>query len=139
MLRATITALIISIGIMALVGILTAIDGMKSAISQNFSSMGANSFNIKNRGSNIHFGGRSSQQKKYRSISKNEALDFVAEYKVPSKKSVSINASFATTVTYESKKTDPNVMVNGADENYLSVSGYEIGLGRNFSPQECAE
>jgi putative ABC transport system permease protein len=39
-LRATITALIISIGIMALVGILTAIDGIKAGINTSFSSMG---------------------------------------------------------------------------------------------------
>jgi putative ABC transport system permease protein len=49
-LRAVITALIISLGIMALVGILTAIDGIKSSINSNFSSMGANTFNIKNKG-----------------------------------------------------------------------------------------
>ena len=62
-LRAVITALIISLGIMALVGILTAIDGIKASINSNFSSMGANTFNIKNKGQNIHFSGKNKQQK----------------------------------------------------------------------------
>jgi putative ABC transport system permease protein len=49
--RTVITCMIISIGIMALVGILTAIDGIESSLVKNFSFMGANSFNIQNRNS----------------------------------------------------------------------------------------
>ena len=44
LLRTVLTALIIGIGIMALVGILTAIEAIKGSISDNFQSMGANSF-----------------------------------------------------------------------------------------------
>jgi putative ABC transport system permease protein len=47
--RTVITGLIISIGIMSLVGILTAIDGVETSLVKNFSFMGANSFNIQNR------------------------------------------------------------------------------------------
>ncbi|MDZ4666873.1 MAG: ABC transporter permease [bacterium] len=135
-LRATITALIISIGIMALVGILTAIDGIKAGINTSFSNMGANTFNIKNRGQNIRFSGGSKGPKKYKLISKSEADKFVAEFKFPSTTSLSVNASFNSTVKYEGTKTDPNIMVMGGDFNYLSVAGYEIDRGRNFSEKE---
>ena len=50
MLRSLLTILIIAIGIMALVGILTAIESIKGSISENFTSMGANTFTIKNYG-----------------------------------------------------------------------------------------
>jgi putative ABC transport system permease protein len=39
-------------------------------------------------------------------------------------------------VKFESKETNPNVSLTGVDENYLTVSGYEIEKGRNFSQDE---
>ncbi|HLK98019.1 MAG TPA: ABC transporter permease, partial [Hymenobacter sp.] len=50
LLRTILTALIVSIGIMALVGILTAIDAMKYSLNQTFASLGANSFEMKAKG-----------------------------------------------------------------------------------------
>lgn len=134
--RATITALIIAIGIMALVGILTAIDGIKSSISSSFSNMGANTFNIKNRGNNVQFGVKGKAPKKYQAITKQEAYSFIEEFHYPSITSLSVNASFASTVKHGSYKSDPNVMVMGGDENYLRVSGYEVAMGRNFTSKE---
>lgn len=46
LLRASLTMLIISIGIMALVGILSAIDAIKASINNEFSGLGANTFSI---------------------------------------------------------------------------------------------
>jgi putative ABC transport system permease protein len=134
--RAIITALIIAIGIMALVGILTAIDGIKMSINSSFSNMGANTFNIKNRGNNVQFGTKGKVQKKYAAITRQEAYEFNEEFLYPSKTSLSVNASFASTVKYNSFKTDPNVMVMGGDVNYINVSGYSIAQGRNFGEKE---
>jgi len=39
-------------------------------------------------------------------------------------------------VKYGTEETNPNVSLIGVDENYLSVSGYEVENGRNFSPEE---
>ena len=47
--RTVITCCIIGFGIMALVGILTSVDGLKSYLSKSFSSMGAGTFKIRNR------------------------------------------------------------------------------------------
>jgi ABC-type antimicrobial peptide transport system permease subunit len=55
-LRAILTMCIIAFGIMALVGILTAIDAIKSSLTNQFTMMGANSFTITSRGMNIHIG-----------------------------------------------------------------------------------
>jgi putative ABC transport system permease protein len=134
--RAIITALIIAFGILALVGILTAIDGIKSSINNSFSNMGANTFNIKNRGNNVRFGTKGKAQVRYKTITRQEAYLFSKEFSYPSYTSLSVNASFNSTVKYSSNKTDPNVMVMGGDVNYLRVSGYDIAQGRNFGEKE---
>jgi putative ABC transport system permease protein len=54
--RAILTICIIAVGIMALVGILTAIDAIKSSLTNQFTMMGANSFTISSRGMNIQIG-----------------------------------------------------------------------------------
>ena len=46
-LRAGITIAIIAFGIMALIGIITAIEAMNQSLKESFSSMGANAFNIR--------------------------------------------------------------------------------------------
>lgn len=46
LLRTILTVLIIAIGITALVGILSAVSALENTISSDFSSMGANTFNI---------------------------------------------------------------------------------------------
>ena len=53
-LRAVLTLLIIAFGIMALVGILTSIDALLFTMNDNFSRMGANSFEIRPAGFNLH-------------------------------------------------------------------------------------
>lgn len=135
--RAVITGLIISIGIMALVGILTAIDGIEYSINSNFSEMGANTFNVKNRGNNVSFSGRRGT-KRYDNITSREAYLFKENYQESGARvSLSVNATFDGTVKFQSKKTEPNVMIMGGDENYLDVSGYSLQKGRNFSVFEA--
>lgn len=135
-LRTSLTALIIAIGIMALVGILTAIDALKGSISSNFQRMGANSFTIQNRGVNIRIGSRGKRAKRYKPIDYYQATRFIEQYTFPSTVSVSTIASWNATVRHEEVKTNPNIQVMGCNENYLSTAGYEIAAGRNFSANE---
>src|ERR1700761_7306214 len=103
-LRTSLTALIIAIGIMALVGILTAIEGIKQYTNDAFSSMGANSFTIRNRGSGIHFGG-GGRGKVYPAIRYQDADRFKKIFNVPAIVSVNTTASSAATIKYNDKKT----------------------------------
>ncbi|MFP4024419.1 MAG: ABC transporter permease [Thiohalospira sp.] len=133
LLRTILTVFIIAFGIMALVGILTAIDSIKGSISNEFRSMGANTFSIVNRDSRVSVGGR---VKRFKSITYRDAMRFKEEFKFPAVISISTRASDMATVKYKSKKTNPNIPVIGADENYLFTSGYEIEKGRNFNSTE---
>ncbi len=133
MMRTTLTVLIISFGIMALVGILTSIDAIKFFLNDKFQMMGANTFSIRNR---TQFRINNSKAVNFREITYAEALRFKELYSFPATTSLSINATGTATVKYANNKTNPNVRVVGCDDNYITTSGNEIVEGRNFSPNE---
>jgi putative ABC transport system permease protein len=134
--RAILTMCIIAFGIMALVGILTAIDAIKSSLTDQFTMMGANSFTISSRGMNIHVGNDKKRIRNHSLISYHQAMEFREMFAEPAWVSVSFNATSLSTVKFGTEETNPNVNLIGVDENYLAVSGYEIDNGRNFSPDE---
>ena len=135
-LRTFLTAIIIAIGITALVGILTSIDAIEGSLNNTFSSMGANSFTIRNRGIGIRIGGGGQRPKRYKSIDYRQATAFKSNFDFPATISVNTFASFGGTAKYGNEKTNPNISVLGADENYLISAGYKIASGRNFSQSE---
>lgn len=143
-LRAGLTVAIIGFGIMALVGIFTAIDSMKNSIYSSFANMGANSFNIQSRALKIRIGGgggatKGDKKSKVKTSNSNipitykEAMDFKEQYTFPAVVSVSTNATGNATVYKDDKKTNPNVRVMGGDENYLRLSNYTLREGRNLN------
>jgi putative ABC transport system permease protein len=134
-LRTSLTALIIAIGIMALVGILTAIEGIKQFTNDAFAGLGANSFTIANRGSGINFG-NGGHRKVYPAISYDEAMRFAKLYKLPARISVDLSVTGTAIAKYNSIKTNPNISVTGSNENYLFIKGHKLALGRNFSSAE---
>ena len=136
LLRTVLTALVIGIGIMALVGILTAVDAINNSISENFQSMGSNSFTLQNRGMNIRIGNKGRRAKRFKPIDYYQASRFEKEYNFPATVSISAYATFASTIKYNDKKTNPNISVLGGNENYLTTGGFTIDRGRNFSPHE---
>ncbi len=135
-LRTLLTALIISIGIMALVGILTTLDAVKQSMTDAFSSMGANSFNIRNRGTGIRMGNSGSRPKPFKNIRFEDAKLFKERLNAPAKVAVSVFATGGATVKYESEKTNPNVNVQGIDENGIESQGLSLSMGRNFTLEE---
>ena len=135
-LRTFLTAIIIALGITALVGILTSIDAIEGSLNNTFSSMGANSFTIRNRGIGIRIGGGGQRPKRYKSIDYRQATAFKSNFDFPATISVNTFASFGGTAKYGNEKTNPNISVLGADENYLISAGYKIASGRNFSQSE---
>ena len=137
LLRTVLTFLIIAFGIMALVGILTSIDAIKSSLNSSLGSMGANTFNIMRSGTGIQGGRRGQQKKAGPSIRFREAMGFKEQYNFPALVSVSALGSMGAVVKHENEETNPNITVYGADENYLKVSGYEINYGRNVTASEA--
>ncbi len=126
------TLSIIAFGIMALVGILTAIDGLKASINDNFATLGTNTFSIRQGGTGLRRRGEVSD-KIGAAIRYDQAQQFKNRFRYPSVVSVSCVASFNATIKNGSYKTNPNIRVTGADENYLQVLATDIEKGRYFN------
>ncbi|MCC7402520.1 MAG: ABC transporter permease [Chitinophagaceae bacterium] len=146
-LRTGITVAIIAFGIMALVGIITAIKAMNQKFVESFSMMGANGFVIRYKQRNINFGGGNNsdlqlskktarKEKKSnlgRIITKREAELFIKRFNFPSIKSISVFANRSSIISYRERKTSPNVILFGSDENFLQLNGFMLRAGRNLN------
>lgn len=151
-LRTGLTVSIIAFGIMALIGIITAIQAMNQKFTESFSSMGANAFTIRFKERNIRFGGGNRDEVKLstrtgrktrvsnlnKNITKDEAESFVSRFDFPSIKSISIFANRNNIVSHENYKTSPNVMMFGGDENYLALNGFTLQYGRNMNRMDVS-
>jgi len=149
-LRTGITIAIIAFGIMALIGIITAIKAMNQKLTESFSSMGANGFTIRYKERNFHFGGDGSnvqlskkgakkqkQSSLDRLITDDEAEQFIKNYQFQEAVAgISTFANRNAIISYQSLKTNPNVFAFGGDENYLFLNGFSLQAGRNFTNQE---
>jgi putative ABC transport system permease protein len=134
-LRTALTLLIIVFGIMALIGILTATQGINQSVLSSFSEMGSNTFSIKNEGQ--------TRRRRHRKamiqnpvITMLQCQNFKNNYKYPATVTLSTDADGNAVLKYESKKTNPNVRIMGVDDDYLKVAGWSIMDGRNFSKTE---
>jgi putative ABC transport system permease protein len=143
-LRTGITVAIIAFGIMALVGIITAIEAMNASLRESFSTMGANAFSIRFKERRIQFGRgevkktdkRVRKEKKSNEgkiITFEQAKMFKQRYDYPAYVSIGLNGPRNQTVFYDNLKTNPTVTLNGGDENYLLLNGYEVEYGRALS------
>jgi putative ABC transport system permease protein len=134
LLRTILTVLIIAIGITALVGILTVVSALENTISSDFASMGANTFNVNQYDNTVRRRGGEEREIINPIISYPEAVAFKNKYKFPlSQTSLSFSATSTAEIKFETAKTDPENTIVGVDEFFLSNSGLETTLGRNFT------
>jgi putative ABC transport system permease protein len=148
-LRTGITVAIIAFGIMALVGIFTAIDAMNQKFRESFASMGANSFSIRYQARNIHRGGMNNSEVKKQKrglkekksnqgkfITYDEVRQFKERFTFPAKVGIAYPAGNSRQIIYKDTKTDPDVRLMGGDENYLDLNGYNIMAGRDINKMD---
>lgn len=133
-LRTMITVFIIAIGIWALVGILAVVSALKNTILSDFASMGANTFTINQYSAADQMNQSKSTYKPNPIITYAQTQAFKKRYDFPyTSTSISFDAAMNSEVKSGNKKTDPEINIIGADENYLPNSGSEVVKGRNFS------
>ncbi len=132
-LRSLLTIFVIVFGIMALVGMITALNGIKSSLLRNMANLGATSFSIErtNIFTEHHGRGDYSEPVTYR-----QAVMFRERYAFPATISINYTPTGIATVKYGSKKTNPRIRVTGGDENYLFSNNLKIESGRNFTEIE---
>lgn len=132
-LRTILTIFVIVFGIMSLVGMLTAIDGLKSSLLKNFSMIGSNTFTIQDRD---FFATHQGKAIPFEKLTYDQANRFKDKYSFPSNISLNYTASGTSVAKYRSKKTNPKIRVVGTDENYLLTTALEVASGRNFNNNE---
>jgi len=147
-LRTGITVAIIAFGIMALIGIITAISAMNQSLKENFSFMGANAFSIRYKEMNARMGGpnqgeefsktKKGKKEKKSNLDKVIRLEESTYFKQHfgfnrAQVSVYRRGNGNNELHYKNRKTNPQITMFGADENYLAVSGYTLSLGRNLN------
>jgi putative ABC transport system permease protein len=150
-LRTGITVAIIALGIFALIMIVTAIKAASVSLTTSFSTMGANSFNLRFKERNIRLGGggpprdnskksKSSLREKKSNMGKiityDEARAFKERYSFPAKVGLALMGPRNIVCNNDRKKTNPDVNILGGDENYLELNGYTVAYGRNFTATE---
>ncbi len=134
-LRTILTSLIISFGIMALVGILSATDALKQSLESNFTSLGANTLTVRSSQGGFFVGGADYRENP--KITYRQAEAFKKRMDFPgSITSLSYVASGTAKLAYENITTNPNNMVTATDENYLITGGFELAEGRNFTADD---
>ena len=134
-LRAGLTIGIIGLGIMALISMTTATSSVGANVVEQFSSLGTDVFTIAqktetgvNRGLRVTVG---------EPITYQEAQDFAKEAPNDLTVTYSIFGTSGATLTRGTERTNPNIQVLGVEDNYFSVSGYDLANGRNFTQQEA--
>jgi putative ABC transport system permease protein len=144
-LRTGLTVAIIAFGIMALVGINTAIDAMKQKFTESFASMGATGFTIHFKQYRVFMGdGQSDVAKEKKGkkekksnigkpITKDQAEEFKTRFKFPSKIGISMPGVRDAVVSLGNRKTNPTVRIFGGDENYVDLNAFYLATGRSLS------
>jgi putative ABC transport system permease protein len=122
-LRTGITVAIIAFGIMALIGIITAIEAMNQSLRENFTMLGANAFSIRFKERNIRIGhDQQSDVKKSKRgakrdkasnmgkvISMDQATLFKDSFNFPSTIGLQLGGPRDVIVKYANKETNPNI------------------------------
>ena len=138
-LRAILTLVIIAFGIMALVGILTAIDSAIYSLNDNLSFLGANTFDVEPRGEGVRGSRGGRQMKEGAAITFEQAWKFKERYQFPARTAISLRCSGTATVLYGGQETNPNVAIFAVDENYVEAKGFSLAVGRNFTFREATQ
>ncbi len=135
LLRSVLTSLIVAIGITALVGMLTTIDGIEHSVNESLSSLGVNTFDITSR-NNRNMNRQGVTEKSYPPLTMGQCFKFIDQYSVPSTISLNAYLTGVAEIKRLSKKTNPNVAINGTNQDYFAIKGLDIERGRGFSAIE---
>lgn len=130
-LRSSLTVLGIAVGVFSVIGVMTLINGMRSSVESGLNILGANSFQI----SKVAPFSDWSRYRNRRDISYAMATRFKGLLGESARISMQLER-YGKTVVYKDRRTNPNVNLRGADENFIGSFNFDVGAGRNLGADD---
>ncbi len=130
-LRSALTMLGIAIGIFTVIGVMTAVSGVKSKIQDGLNVLGANSIQV-SKFPIVNFSDPRERFGNRPDVRYRQALRFKDLMAEDARVSL-ITARGGRRVYFEQEHTNPDVRFVGTDENYLTSYSFEVAAGRPIS------
>lgn len=133
-LRSILTMLGIAIGVFSVIGVMTVISALRANIETGLNVLGANSIQI-SKFPAISFNNG------WQRFNNRRDVDYAMASRFKELMGEDIQVSLQTRrngrrVQYLDRRTNPNVILGGADENFVTSRNYEIAAGRNISASD---
>ena len=135
-LRSSLTILGISVGVFSVIGVMTVIAGLRGQVEENLTVLGSASFQI-NKYPAINFSDPRERFRNRRDITYPMA-GRVKELLGDSVKVCLTIRRGGLRVINGDRKTNPNTVLFGADENFTSARNYDVAEGRTLTAEDVA-
>ncbi len=133
-LRSALTMLGIAVGVFSVIGVMTVITGLRGSIEDGLNQLGANSFQI-SKFPGISFSNPWNRFRNRRDITYAQATRFRELMAGTAEISLSLR-NRGRRVNFLDRRTNPNVMLVGTDENFMVSRNYDISAGRNLGSDD---
>ncbi|AOS45035.1 Macrolide export ATP-binding/permease protein MacB [Lacunisphaera limnophila] len=133
-LRSGLTMLGIAVGVFSVIGVMTVISGLKGSIESGLNVLGANSFQFSKYPA-INFSDPRQRFANRRDIDYTMAARFKELMGESAQVSLMLRRG-GRVASYMDRRTNPNVLLGGADENLVTARNFEISAGRNLGPDD---
>ena len=138
-LRSFLTMSGITIGVFSVIGVMTAVSALRGSIETGLSFLGSNMFQFSRFPA---FGVNGNSEHKYlarRRVSLDQAQRYI-EFMLGSADVICLkafaNGNPLVQASYGNHKTTKGVTFGGTNQYFLKANQFEIGTGRNFSPED---
>ena len=133
-LRSGLTMLGIAVGVFSVIGVMTVITGLRGSIESGLNVLGANSFQFSKYPA-INFSDPRQRFANRRDITYPQAARFKQLMGDTAQVGLMLRRG-GRVATYLDRRTNPNVLLGGADEYLITARNFEIATGRNIGPDD---
>jgi putative ABC transport system permease protein len=133
-LRSALTMLGIGVGVFSVIGVMTAINGLRGKIESGLNVLGANSFQV-TKFPALSFHGPGPRFSNRKDITYEQSKRFKDAMGAAAEVSLQIGRG-GRRVFRQEKQTNPNVILFAGDEGIVAGRNYEVATGRNIGPDD---
>jgi len=131
-LRSWLTTMGMAVGVFSIIAVMTALQAVDQSVASGLSSLGSNTFEIQKYPATL-FGGHGRNRFINRpDITYEEGLLFKKLMGGKSDKTGLKVSRSGNLAVYANRKTNPDITLFGADENFATANGFDIEFGRNL-------